>query len=237
MSARDRIASKWARPAVIRWVLPLAALLTLAGYFGAWIDHPVAGLIITGLDLGEYVKFLPAIRSGQMTIWREGFYLPIFAISLILSTFAFRRELSYGWPARAGLLTGSAIAALNMLPPAWTPARMISAEFRLQAIAIAISLAAIMLSPFLALLPRRAVGLVVIVLTLPALWFPLRAFLTIVPEIAGLYNQPQSPAWGPFLMLTGLLGLLGIGLLYLLGGRQPIESESQANITPAEITD
>ncbi|MCB0079731.1 MAG: hypothetical protein KDE47_02315 [Caldilineaceae bacterium] len=56
------------------WLLPLTLLLILTGYVGPWVPHRVSGLVVTGLDLAEYVKFLPIIRSGQVSLWREGFY-------------------------------------------------------------------------------------------------------------------------------------------------------------------
>lgn len=119
-----------------RWLLPAGAFLALAGYFGPWINHDAAGLVVTGLDLGEYVKFLPAIVNGEITLWREGFYLPLLCVSLTLSLFAFCHEYGYGWPIRILLLAVAVVTALNMLPPAWTPQRMLTPEFRLQAMAI-----------------------------------------------------------------------------------------------------
>ena len=56
-----------AKPTKVGWVLrvllPLGALLAFWGYVGPWVDHRVAGLAILGLDLGEYVKFLPLVRA------------------------------------------------------------------------------------------------------------------------------------------------------------------------------
>ena len=49
---------------LLRILLPLGALLAFLGYVGPWVDHRVAGLAVLGLDLGEYVKFLPQVRAG-----------------------------------------------------------------------------------------------------------------------------------------------------------------------------
>ena len=144
----------WTSPSLYRWLLPLAALLTLAGYFGPWVPHRVAGLVVTGLDLGEYVKFLPTVRGGQVTLWREGFYLPLVTVSLALSLAAFRPQWRYGWSMRVLLLVIAGIAALNLLPPAWGPATFTNPEFRQQIAALALCLGAAAMSPFLALLPR-----------------------------------------------------------------------------------
>jgi hypothetical protein len=81
--------------------LPLiaAGLVGLAGYFGPWVTHRAVGLIVSGLDLGEYVKFVPQAPAGQITVRREFFYLPLFAGSLIASLLASRRTLPR-WPSR-----------------------------------------------------------------------------------------------------------------------------------------
>ncbi len=162
----DRINSQF------RWLLLAAGLLTLVGYFGPWIGNPAAGLVVIGLDMGEYVKFLPSVLDGSVTLWREGFYLPLVTVSLAMSLYAFRPELCYGWPARAILVALSIITALNLLPPAWTPQRLLTPEFRQQTIAIGLLLSATALSPFLALLPRKVPGTVIALLALASAWVP-----------------------------------------------------------------
>lgn len=134
-----------------RWLLPVAGLLILAGYFGPWVPHAVAGLVVLGLDLGEYVKFLPTVRSGEVTLWRESFYLPLIAVSLAFSSAAFRPLWRYSWLVRIMLLGVATVAALNLLPPAWSPAVLRTPEFRQQVLALVVCLGAVAFSPFLAL--------------------------------------------------------------------------------------
>lgn len=205
---------------LVRWVLPFAGLLAFLGYVGPWVDHKVAGLAILGLDLGEYVKFLPAIRSGSITLWREGFYAPLVAISLSLSLCAYRRELRYPWPVRYLLLAGAAIMALNMLPPAWTPQRMLTPEFYQQSAAILVCLCALALSPFLALLPARLTGALIVALSLIALFVPIEQFLRVLPGISTLYRQPLTPGWGIYAMAAGL------ALLFVLGAIMVVHKSS-----------
>jgi len=193
----------------------LAALLILASYFGPWVPHRVAGLVVTGLDLGEYVKFLPTVRGGQITLWREGFYLPLVAVSLALSLAAFRPQWRYGWPMRTLLLIIAGIAALNLLPPAWGLATFTNPEFRQQIGALALCLGAAAISPFLALLPRWVDSDIVLLLSLAALWFPLRDFLRVLPTIRELYNEPLSPGWGVYAMAMGLLLLIIVQVVSL----------------------
>src|SRR3954465_13508406 len=102
------------RPKMMQWLLTVALLLTLAGYFGSWVAHPVAGLAITGLDLGEYVKFLPAFRQGSLLIWRARFYAPLVGVSASALLAAFRPAFTYHWWMRALILPIAVIAALNL---------------------------------------------------------------------------------------------------------------------------
>lgn len=201
----------------LRWLLPVAALLTLAGVYGPWVNHAVAGLVITGLDLGEYVKFLPQVRSGEIGLWREGFYLPLFAVSLALSLHAFRAEFAYHWLVRAGLLVVAGVAALNMLPPAWSPPLLITPEFRLQTFAIATCLVALLISPLLALLPRLWVGVLCAVLAAAAIWWPVSGFLRVLESISMLYQHDLAPGWGMYTLVIGLVLLGGVSLFNGVG--------------------
>ncbi len=195
-----------------KWLLPIGALLALIGYFGPWIGNPVAGLVVTGLDMGEYVKFLPSTLNGSIQVWREGFYLPLVAVSLALSLQAFRTELHYGWAARALLIAVAIIASLNLLPPAWTPQRMLTQEFRLQLSAIVFLLAAVAFSPFLAMLPQKASGAAMTIMALAAGAVPVMGFLRVLPDISLVYNRPQSVGWGIYVMLLGLMILAVLGV-------------------------
>ncbi len=197
----------------IQWLLPLTCLLILAGYFGPWVDHKAAALVITGLDLGEYVKFLPVFRNRQVVVWREGFYWPLVAVSLVLSLNAFRSDRGYPWVVRILLLISAIVAALNLLPPAWSPPRLREPEFRLQALGIVVCGLAAVLSPFLALIPRRMIQLITVLLVTAALYWPIRDFLRVLPAIAEVYNQPQQPGWGFYTLIVGLVGLAALTII------------------------
>ncbi len=201
-------------PALVRWLLPIALMLAFVGYVGAWVDHKAAGLVITGLDLGEYVKFLTPVRRSEVTLWREGFYLPLVTVSLGASLVAFRAELRYGWVVRACLLILAVVAALNLLPPAWTPARMMTDEFRQQAMALLFCLAAMIFSPLLALTPRKITAALLAALSLSAASVPVWQFFAVLPAIETLYNHPQQPGWGLILCAVSLLVLTAAALWF-----------------------
>ena len=189
------------------FLFPFCTLLALTGYFGPWIPHRAAGLVITGLDLGELVKFLYPVQQGDIRLWREGFYLPLVAVSVALSLFAWRREMGYPLAVRLLLFAGALVAALNLLPPAWTPGLLLTPEFRLQTALMLGCLALALVAPLAALLPLRLVGVVGLALTLAALYFPLAQFQWILPALADLYGQSLVAGWGYWVTGTGLAGV------------------------------
>ncbi len=240
-----------------RWLLPVSALIALTGYFRPWIAHEAAGLAVLGLDLGELVKFLHPVQQGEIRLWREGFYLPLVAVSISLSLNAFRQDSSasatagaegrgteveggnplYAWPVRIAFLLVAVVAALNMLPPAWTPQQLLSPEFRLQVAAMLLCLALAAVSPLAALFqsPRTLLeslgktvgvhgrrgglwraawsitfvrGLVPVLLAGAAIYFPVVQFRQVFPTLADLYGRTPDIGWGPAIMIAGLAGLL-----------------------------
>jgi hypothetical protein len=194
-------------PAWLRLLLPLAAVVTFAGYVGPWVPHAAAGLVVTGLDLAEYVKFLHPIRSGELSVWREGFYLPLVAVSIALSFSAYRRDLRYPWPVKLLFLGLATIAALNLLPPAWSPAVLSSPEFRLQTLVLVSCLGTVSISPILALLPRSFLGWIPAGVGLAALIVPVVQFWRIQPAIETIYTHAITPGWGVWTMILGLFVL------------------------------
>lgn len=209
-----------------KWLLPLGVLITLLGYFGPWVNHNVAGLVIMGLDLGEYVKFLLSVRGGQVSLWREGFYMPLLTVSLACSLYAFapvlneQREdesgrgnadahpLRHHWIARTLFIIVAIVAALNMLPPAWTPGKLQQPEFQLQTAWILLCLALMAVSPFLGLIPHMIRAATVTLLALGSIWFPVAGFLRVLPTISDLYNESLRAGWGMYLLVVGLLVLI-----------------------------
>lgn len=249
------------RNLLFRLLLPLAALITLTGYFLPWIEHPSAGLVVLGLDLAELVKFLYPVQKGDIFLWREGFYLPLVAASLSLSLNAFRRDPphfgegsaatktkddahvrpAYPWPVRVALLLLAAIAALNLLPPAWAPRLLLAPEFLLQSIALFFCLLLAAISPIAALVVtprtlREALGMSAVsaphgdrawrtarllslirasalaALAAAAIYFPLMQFRWVLPTLTDLYGQSLETGWGPALLFAGLAGLLAHAL-------------------------
>lgn len=182
----------------------LAGAAGLAGYYGPWVGHRAAGLIIIGLDLAEYVKFLPQVASGQIGIQREVFYLPLVAGSATASLLASRRYLPT-W-LRWALALAAVPLALAMLPPAWSPGLLRLGEFRIQILAIGVCLALI---PGIALTRYLSDWLVLVIIALLALLAaigPAWAFLQVRGAIAQVYRQDPPLGWGFWIGLLGFLG-------------------------------
>ena len=204
---------------VVRWLWPAACLIVLTGYFGSWVAHPVAGLVVTGLDLGEYVKFLPSITDGSVSLWRQGFYLPLVLVSLSCGLLSYRDYYHYPFLLRLALIILGFVAALNLLPPAWTPTLLFTNEFMLQTATIAICALLLLASPLLRFLPPLPVYAILALFALLAIWFPVTGFLKVLPDINYLYNQPIRPGWGLYLMVIGIMSSVAAYALAYLAER------------------
>jgi hypothetical protein len=182
-------------------LLCFMALIGLIGYFGPWVPHNIAGLKVTGIDLGEYVKFVPQNPSEKFTLPREVYYLPLLAGSLLASLIASRRSLP---PASRVFLGLSAIPlALAILPPAWSPAQLRLPEFQNQVFSIIFCLLMIPSLLVTRFLPTRLVLGISAILTLAAAVVPAWAFLQVLPEIGDLYRAALPYGWGAIANLIG----------------------------------
>lgn len=200
------------RPHLRWWPVLIGFLIALSGYFGPWIWHKAAGLVITGVDLAEYVKFLPAFRAGQITILRESFYAPLAASSLSAGLVASRRVLPLWLRWLAGI---SAIPlALAMLPPAWSPAVLAQPEFLIQVMAIAACIAALLLILVTRFLPDGIILIIIGLLALIAAIWPAFSFLQLLEPIEYLYGSALRPGWG---FWVSTLGFLATAFLSFLG--------------------
>lgn len=98
---------------MVRRFLWLALLLIGAGYFGPWVWHKAVGLNLSADDLGEWIKFLPTWKSGQLPVMRELFYLPIWLTSIGLGLMAGRIK---SWPWKLIVLALSVLLVFTPLP-------------------------------------------------------------------------------------------------------------------------
>jgi hypothetical protein len=213
----------------------IAVLLGLAGYLMAWVPHPAPALRIAGLDLGEYVKFLPEVRAGQVRVQREAFYLPLFAGALALLLAVWSMQRSWRWPARLLALPLAAVVALLMLPPVWTPQALFRGEFQKQGVAIVVCLLATALSPLL-LRPgvrRVAAGFVALLCTVAAV-LPVAQFFAVKPALERVYARALPVGAGVWLCLGGFLLAAGCSLALGLAGSGLLKMGSEGVGVPPQ---
>lgn len=185
------------------WGVLLLAALGLVGYYGPWVPHKAAGLVVIGVDLAEYVKFLPEVASGQIALRREIFYLPLLAGSMTAVFMASRRDLPR--LARVLLALAGIPLALAMLPPAWSPPVLMQPEFRLQTGAILFCLVLVPGTLILRFIPDRLVLIIVALLSVAAGILPAWGFLLVHPAIESLYRRLLPLGWGFWLNTAGFL--------------------------------
>ncbi len=189
----------------VRWVILIAAAaIGLAGYYGPWVPHKAAGLIVIGLDLAEYVKFLPDVIAGRVVLRREIFYLPLAAASIGASLIASRRATLPAW-GRVLLALASIPCAAAALPPAWSPAVLLLPEFRLQVAGMVLCwllVPGVLLTRYL---PDRLILALIALLSLAAALAPAWGFLQIHAGIEALYRQVLPLGWGFWAGTVGFL--------------------------------
>ena len=199
-----------------RIVLLFGLALAIVGYFGPWVDHKTAALVLTGQDMGEFVKFLPEVRAGTAPMIREFFYLPPFAAALCLILLMASKRSAYPLVVRAVMLLTVLGLVWAMLPPVWTPQLLITAEFRKQTVAIAFCLLLLIIHPVLRHLPSRLTAAAMIALAFLGAGPPLWQFFAIREAVNRAYGWPVQVGWGLWVTVLGFLIVMA-GAVTLFG--------------------
>ena len=192
-------------PAWLKWLLLCGLTLGVAGYWGPWVHHRSVALLLTGPDLGEFVKFLPPVRAGQVLAFRQIFYLPPFAAAFTLAALAGSRLISRRLLPNALLLASVLPLSLALLPPVFTPSSLLSAEFRLQLLACVFCLLFAFGPGVLGLFSRRALLGTALAFCLGAASLPLWQFLSLREPIQAAYGGPIALGWGLWATPAGFL--------------------------------
>ncbi len=191
----------------------VALALIGAGYFGPWVNHPAAGLVLSADDLAEWIKFLPIYQTGSSGLIRELFYLSIWLTPIGLGLLAGRIK---SLPLRLVLLGVAVVLVLTPLPkyPELLGAyreREFAPTFWITVVAL---LSAIGLGVIGWRLSDRVVGLIWIVIGLAAMLIAPLHFVKVASEIEKLYRF--SIGWGVIVTALGGLVLAVIGLRLLI---------------------
>jgi len=207
----------------IRHFILVGIILALVGYWGPWVDHEAAALVLSGLDMADFVKLLPGVRAGTERVVRELFYLPPLAAALCLALLALSPSPLWrgeGFPrwVRAIMLIVAVLLALVVLPPypfvlraVWSP------ELRWQFIA---SVLCLLLITVCGLCRRPSASLaawLMVALALAGAILPLWQFFSIRDALDRVYGQPIRIGWGLWLTAAGFLIVAAAGAIMLLG--------------------
>lgn len=200
----DKRVSGWEGAGVLAGLV-----LLICGYWGPWVSHKAAGLVLLGYDLAEYVKFLGEYRAGTLAVWRGWFILPAGAIMLALALCLFHPALGLRWYWKLVGLAAGVLTSLTLLPPAWYPALLWTPEFRLSTMIMLAGLAALVLAPAWRLLPWRWTILLAAAVNALAAAGAVWAFLRVRPAIDRVYGAPAPWGWGWAVTAAGALLLAG----------------------------
>jgi hypothetical protein len=216
----DREASTRPQLAAVRLLLPMGWLLTAIGYYGPWVLHKTAALTLSGVDMGEFVKFLPGVVDGSLAVIRQFFYLPPFATVASVALLVGAQRLRYPRFVRALALALSLPVSLQLLPPAWSPASLVTPEFRLQTLALGLSWLLLAAFWLLGRLPAWLSGMLSAALSLVAALVGTWQFLLVKPAIDQVYRSAPDIGWGFFACISGLLLMTGIEIQFVLRTRR-----------------
>jgi len=203
------------------WVLTIGLLLTgIGAAFAPWIYKESVALQLTAPGLAEFVKFLPEVRAVQIQIERLYFLAPLFLAMLALPFFAVNKGLRLpGWW-RALLRLAVVPLSLASLSPVWTPAILMSAEFRLQTLLAAAAMGLSVISPLFKALPLKLLVIVLCLGGVVAIALPAWQFGLIQSSMENVYRESVSLGWGWWLTVGGVvLSLAGsIGTAFIWPG-------------------
>jgi hypothetical protein len=194
-----------------RFVL-LGIALVLVGYWDPWVNHKTAALVLSGLDMAEFVKFLPGVQAGTEFMIRELFYLPPLAVALCLALMGSNQHARYPLWARATMVIIAIALAIITLPPyPFILQALGSDEFRRQFLMGIGCLTVIGGMLLYRRLPKAIVAGLLIVVALvgaiPTLW----QFFSIRGALDSVYGQPIHIGWGLWLTAAGFLVVAGAG--------------------------
>jgi hypothetical protein len=193
------------------WFL-MGAALVLIGYWGPGVNHKTAALVLSGLDMAEFVKFLPGVRAGTLSMIRELFYLPPLAAALCLALMGSSRHLRYPLWARALMVIVAVALAMVVLPPyPFIFQALGSDEFRRQFLMAAGCLVIIAAFLLHRRLSKAIVASLLIVISLAGAIPPVWQFLSIRSALDSVYGQPIHIGWGLWLMAVGFAVVAGAG--------------------------
>ncbi|MFQ6014416.1 MAG: hypothetical protein ACE5NP_03100 [Anaerolineae bacterium] len=200
----------------------LGIILALVGYWGPWVDHKAASLVLIGLDLAEFVKFMPQVREGSERVVRELFYLPPLAAAIGLTLVAASRRSIASRPwVRVFLIVVAAVLAFSILPPfPYHLPTMLSSEFRWQTALAVLGLLIVAAYPLLLRLSKRTQDRVLIGLSLLGALPAVAQFFSMKDALDQVYSRSVRVGWGVWITLLGFGIVLAANAWWLKRGEK-----------------
>lgn len=196
----------------------LAFTAILIGYLTVWLPNQAAGLALLGIEMGEWIKQLPEVQSGQ--VWaREIFYLPPITLGLflVLQSCGWSNKRWQTWAMR-GLGVGVALLAMPAI-------ETIRFEGRSEWLARILLIGLVGLVAIMApLLPPKIVQISSIAIGILGGVLPTILFWQVQGIISYLLGTPLAIGLGVWLNLTGHLLVIISRWLDLKGWGKPLRS-------------
>jgi hypothetical protein len=193
-----------------RFLFSAGCTVILAGYLMVWLPHESAGLSFIGVEIGEWVKFLPQVQAGQITPGRDLFYLPPITLGLIIALF------TSGWPNRQGttwLMRGLAVLVSLLAFPSIDAIRFEPAsEWLLRLLMIGLVIVVALASSVISRLDRRIIWATIVLIALFGCLLPSWTFFAVRPAVVELFHAPVGPGSGVWLNATGHLLILAVAV-------------------------
>jgi hypothetical protein len=200
-------------------LLLLAFTGILAGYLTVWLPNDAAGLSFLGLEIGEWVKFLPRVQAGELPMSRDFFYLPPVILGAMMALLASR------WPNsrwQTWAMRGLAILVACLALPSIDAIRFEPAsEWLLRLILVASVAILALLSGLLSKLPDLPFWLLMGMAALLGLLLPLWAYVVVRPAVAELWQRPVAFGPGIWLNSAGNLAIILLATLEIYLNRRP----------------
>ena len=194
-------------------LIRISFTIILLGYFLVWLPQPVVGLSLIGLEIGEWVKFIPQVRQGDILPSRNFFYLPPVTLGAMMALWTVRWSNRW-W--RTWVIRGTALLiALLALPAIESFRDEPVSQWILRILFIGVVPISILLATIYASkesVPDTVPWAYFIGLGLIGALFPLWIYLAIRPVVGEIIGSKVGFGVGILLNILGhgLLGALGI---------------------------
>ncbi len=185
-------------------LLKLGFPTILLAYFLVWLPQPVVGLSFIGLEMGEWIKFIPGVQAGNVSADRNLFYLPPITLGLMLLLW------SSNWPNRrwkTWVMRGMAILiALLAFPAIESLLDEPSDQWFLRLIWVSVVVLLALILPVSKWLPGKLIWTgswsLIAILALIGLVLPSWVYIAVRPFAADIIGA--AVGFGPGFWLNGL---------------------------------